>query len=123
MNKEKLLELAAAYRKIHEQSGFGVDDPVVITRAATTLENGWCAGWLPAMDKYVGQTGVIVRDNKEVGFFIEFDDGASYHFPFFILEKGKIEEEVVIELPFLKGRYYATESQEDALIKNLEDVS
>lgn len=122
MNKEKLLELAASYRKIHEQSGFGVDDPVVITRAATTLEQGWCAGWLPAMDKYVGKTGVIVRDNKEVGFFIEFDDGTSYHFPFFILEKGKIEEEVVIELPFLKGRYYATESQEDALIKNLEDV-
>ena len=84
------------YLKGHNNCGLKVGDRVRLIRKAETHEKGWNNGWASEMDKYVNCIGVIVEDNKQLGFAVEFKypNGNSplYNYPYFVLEKVEGEK-------------------------------
>lgn len=76
-----------SYLEKHKASGLKVGDRVRVLRAAEDEEGGWDNTWPPEMDDYVGKCGTITEDFDEPGFYVQFEDGDEWGFPFFVLEK------------------------------------
>ena len=78
------------YLKLQNASGLKVGDKVKVTRAAKDFEKGWSDFWIsPDMDKFIGKIVTISKINGTFG--INFKE-TDYNFPFFVLEKVKINE-------------------------------
>lgn len=63
-----------------------VGDAVKVLRNAKDRESGWGDTWVPQMDKFVGEECIVktIDDNK---IRLEHNNGISWSFPFFILQK------------------------------------
>lgn len=110
-----------SYTEMQNASGIEVGDSVKILRTASDLEQDWQCVWLEEMDNTIGMIGEVDDVNEYSGLLVTLPDGRQYHYPCFVVEKQASVVEESIELPFKKGRYYATESQMDSLRKWRED--
>lgn len=67
---------------------FNPGDIVRVTRVAQDDENGWCNGWVPAMNAWVGKKCRVVADAGSSGVRCENLGGTDWwSFPAFVLEK------------------------------------
>ena len=86
------------YLQKHNKSGLKVGDIVRILRKAKNHENGWNDIWITDMNIYVNRSGIIIRDNEERGFMIDFkDNNKLYVFPYFILTSRKDKIKKILE--------------------------
>lgn len=74
------------YLAFHEASGLKVGDKVKITRKASDNEIGWSNVWVDKMDRYIGDIGEIIEDDKNDGWLVDVR-GIKHDFPTFILQK------------------------------------
>lgn len=74
------------------QARCGIEPGMVvrIARKAETGERGWPNKWASGMDRYVGQTGTVIKVSP-LGIKL---DGIPYTFPFFVMEY--VEQDAVV---------------------------
>jgi hypothetical protein len=90
------------YIEKHKASGFKVGDNVLVTRAASSKEDGWGCSWVNSMDCYVGCTFKITEDRNSAGFMLGSN---GYFFPYFILQLvGKKESKPSKDYPYVCPR-------------------
>lgn len=61
---------------------FEVGEKVIVTRIARSYEGGWGATWNIVMNKYVGQTVIIMQNHTIDGYATD----CGFWFPYFVLE-------------------------------------
>lgn len=101
---------AADYLAGHMACGITVGDTVKVLRKAQDHENGWGDCWERKMDKLVGQTFVVNKQNEKSGFHVP-----GGWLPFFVLEKvasppwtPKPGDWVIVVRPNLRAEVLAT---------------
>ena len=80
-------DYAAAQREFVRFHDLKVGDKVKILRTSTQGELGWQAGWHPDMNDRVGETLPMRRITPDG--IVVIGNGASWKYPFFVLEKIK----------------------------------
>lgn len=107
---------APSYKERQEKwiadNNIKIGDKVKITRKAKNYENGWDTKWTVPMDKTIGESGIALAFDDEIGIQVETED-EGYWYPYFVLEK--VEEPKKKYVPFnlskeedrgeLKGRW------------------
>lgn len=80
----KTLEESDIYPNITFKPG----DKVKLFRKAKSREKGWGNDWVNCMDKHVGQTFEVIRDDGKIGVLL--NDECSCYYPHFVLEKMEV---------------------------------
>ena len=86
-----MITIQEAYIKVQDACGFKEGDKVKVVRKAVDHELGWGMNWYaPYMDSCVGESGTV-SDISNDGVAVDFDNGDTFYFPFFVLESAEYE--------------------------------